>query len=401
MRGDQLAARRAHPGPQRRVGGQRVQPGRQLGDVAGLEQPAVAAGAAQVRQRHRVGGHDRLARRHGLHRRQALQLGHAGHAEDVGARVGLEQLLLVHEAPEPHPVGDAELVGELLPLRAARAVADQVDLHQRHERGGAQQLVDPLLLVEPAHEQHGRPVVGGRRVAAVAVDVDAAGHRHRAAREPVVVQQGHRAGRGGGDHVGDVEDAAQVAPGPAGGDALEPAGDVGVAEQVLRHEVVGRGGRDAAPGGQAQGVAADDEVRLHVDDVRADRVEHARDVLRHLPGHADPERAVERGAVRAQAVHGDAVHPLGSGPAAGVQADDVHVVPATGEPDREAVREARGAVDVRGEGLGGDEDAQGAAVVHVVLRSEVVDSLHQGTGSPGGGAPPRGTALAGSRAPVR
>ena len=101
------------------VGEQGGQAGGQLGDVAGLVQPAVAARADQVRQRHRVGRDHRGAGGHRLQRGQALQLGDAGHAEHRGPGVGLDQLLLGDEPAEPDPVGQPELAGQRGPLARA------------------------------------------------------------------------------------------------------------------------------------------------------------------------------------------------------------------------------------------------------------------------------------------
>ena len=105
----------------------------------------------------------------------------------------------------------------------------------------------------------------------------------------------------------------------------------------------------------------DDDVRLEVHDVGLDRVEDAGAVLLDAPRQGEPQPVVRVPAPAVEAVRGDLLTLVLLLPRAVLAVrggrHDVHVVAALDEAGGEALGEARGAVDVGGEGVGADQDA--------------------------------------------
>jgi hypothetical protein len=129
-----------------------------------------------------------------------------------------------------------------------------------HHREGPDQLVDPLLPLQPAHEQHRGFGFGFDVAGTEPAQVDTAGHR--TAREPRAgAEQLDGAGCGCSDHVGGPVDASEIAPGPPRDPVGEHVRHPGVFEHVLRHEVVRGDGRVPGVGRGREQTATDLEVR--------------------------------------------------------------------------------------------------------------------------------------------
>ena len=155
-------------------------------------------------------------------------------------------------------------------------------------------------------------------------------------------------------------------------------------EDVLGHHVVRGDDRDAALARLARQAAADDDVRLDVHDVGLDGVEHtARVVLRHPRKH-ERQPVVREPAPGRKPVHRhrlvfDDLGRRSRRPVRGARRHDVHVVAARDETGGQALGEARGAVDVRREGVGADDDGQGSMSVRRRRRG-IVGRLGRGHG---------------------
>src|SRR5690606_21001768 len=173
--------------------------------------------------------------------------------------------------------------------------------------------------------------------------------------QPVLAQQPDGARSGRGDDLRAAEDPDAVAPGQPAERGGEPARQRGVADEVLRHEVVGRhDGHALAPREAAQRPAYP-EMGLYVNHVGCDAVEQPDGRPADPPGGADAEAGMERGAVRGDAVNRRSVVP-GYGALCG-GTDDMDVMTTLGETDGQAVREVGRAVDVGRIGVRSDDDA--------------------------------------------
>jgi hypothetical protein len=230
-----------------------------------------------------------------------------------------------------------------------------------HQRERADQLVDPLLPLQPAHEQHrglGRGFgfdVAGPEPA----QVDAAGHR--ATREPRAgAEELDGPGRGRGDHIGGPVHAGQIPPGPPRDPVGEHIRHPGVLQHVLRHDVVRGDGQAAGRGRGREQTAPDLEVRLHVHDVRAYRPQRPLRPRGGRAGQTGAEPILARDAAGAQPVHRRHAVPLdrGRGRTGVGRRHDVHLVPPPGEAGGKSRGEPGGTVDVGRVGVGADQDAQ-------------------------------------------
>ncbi len=189
-----------------------------------------------------------------------------------------------------------------------------------------------LLFVQTAEE--GDDVAGARReVRGVVARIDAARDGVHVGQPRVLLEEvGGSAGRSR-DRVGLAEPLARRRPLDAGQPAVhEGRQDRDVLEHVLGHRVVGSDQADAVPLRRGREPAADDDVRLEMDDIGLDRAHDAFRVGLHPPREHEPQPRVRKPPPAVDAVHGEVLADVLLGEGADLAAlggsHDVHVVTA-------------------------------------------------------------------------
>ncbi len=327
-----------------------------------------------MRERHGVGGHYGQARRHRLHRRDRLQLGDRGDREDARPRVQIAQGLVVDEPVEGDAAVQPQLPHEVLEVSALVSAADDVeaDVERRVETGDRAQHDIDVLLGRQAPDEQDAVLLPRRDHRRVAGAVDAAADRDDARDADGRLEEVGGLARRRRDGAGHVEGAPGVVPGELDDELVDQRRQSGEVQDVLGHDVVGRDDGDPALAGDAGDAATDDDVRLDVHDVRLHGLQHPTGVeLRHPRDH-ERQPVVRVVAPGGQPVHRellalDLLDEAAVPPARRARSHDVHVVPAADQARGQALGEAGGAVDVRQEGVSGDEDGQRLRLLGVTV----------------------------------